>query len=165
MSVGIRVSLCHLDGFTKKNAVNDTGKTILSRHPDGKRKEIGNLNESLGREFRKKAHGESLAFSAGAEHHRAAFVRGCDRNSSLDGLLVSFMREWFDEAGGAENGDSTENAQAGIECVPGKLFAPGNLDFNRDREIIRPPECLHRPGFSAKRQVQGRLICLRAPAF
>ena len=91
MRVGIRMSLGHLDGFTEKNAVNYTGKTVQSRLPDGKRKEIGNLDESLGGEFRKKAHGESLAFSAGAEDHRVASVGGGDRNSSLDGLLVGFI--------------------------------------------------------------------------
>src|SRR5208283_112229 len=161
MRMCIRMSLGHLYSFAEKEAVNYTGKTEPARLLDGKRKEIGNLDECFGREFRKKVPGEPLAFSACAEDYRAARVRGCDRKGGLYGLLVSFIGERFDDAGRAEDGDSPEDSQAGVECMPGKFFAPWDFDFNQDGQVSRTLQGPLQPPLGIKRQLQGRLISQR----
>ena len=134
--MSVTMPLSHLHRFSEKHAQHYPLEPCLASFVEGEGKEISNLNKGFLRPIREDFPGEPFTLPPGAEDD-CSTPRGSRHGKlSLDGFLISLVRERFDEPRCPQDRDPSDDPQARIQRVPGQFQSPWRPDFNFQQNPI-----------------------------
>ena len=114
---------------------DDVAEVVLGRPAQRGAGEVAHLHEAHLRQLREELHGALLGAAAGAQHHRVLALGGQHRDRLLHAGPPGRGGERPDDAGGAEDRDTADDAEPGVGGLARHPLAVRDRDDDRDSAL------------------------------